>query len=272
MRARSLEPAPLIVVLGEVALREITVSPLFVRLGHRLSVAEDERELAARLSAEPAALVVVDASELADGPAIMGAVRACCPAAEVVAVHPVGDVAGMWRSFRAGAVPWTRDGDRQLPVWAATAAPGGTIAREALHHELHGRHAAACRTLVTLRDPQLVAEAVEVLVDLGAASLERLRRRSRYPVRVELLVEHLPEHAGPLDGDDFSSWWSMVQAAAFRASGLSLPMRELELAAPPSGVLAGAFHATSTILRFTARRQWRRPAELLAEVATAEAR
>lgn len=62
----------------------------------------------------------------------------------------------------------------------------------------------------------------------------------------------------------------MVEAAAFRASGLRLPMSGTELAARPFAVVFGAFHATSTIVRFTARRQWRQPAQLLVDLADAD--
>lgn len=117
------------------------------------------------------------------------------------------------------------------------------------------------------REPEDVHEVVDVLVAAGAASLERLRHRSRYPVPTDLLVQHLPSHVGTLQGTDFALWWNMVEAAAFRASGLRLPLPDTGRPGRPHALAFGAFHATSTILRFTARRQWRPPATLLGDLA-----
>ncbi|HAS09656.1 MAG TPA: hypothetical protein DCS55_03925 [Acidimicrobiaceae bacterium] len=221
--------------------------------------------------AEPVAVAAVDAADVEVVDASDGGWASVLPeGAEVFAVHGEDDgVAALWRSYRSGAVPWTV-GARSMPGLAPTGSFGGELALDALHEELLGRHAEACRLLASIRDPRMVAEMVEVLIASGAAALERLRNRSRYPVPTDLLVQHLPTHVGTLTGRDFSRWWSMVEAIAFRASGLRLPVADMDLAERPHAVAFGAFHATSTIVRFTARRQWRRPADLLGDLAAVE--
>jgi len=221
--------------------------------------------------AEPVAVVAVDAADAEAIGASGGGWASVLPAgAEVFAVHGEDDdVPALWRSYRRGAVPWTV-GARAMPGLAPPGSFGGELGLDALHEELLGHHTEACRLLASVRDPRMVGEMVEVLIAAGAAALERLRNRSRYPVPTDLLVQHLPAHVGTLTGMDFSQWWGMVQAVAFRASGLRLPVADVDLAERPHAVAFGAFHATSTIVRFTARRQWRQPAALLGDLAEAE--
>lgn len=177
------------------------------------------------------------------------------------------DVAALWRSYRDGSVPLVAAAVDRTPPAMQAWPTAGEVALGALHHELGGHHARACTTLASVRDPLLVAGVVDVLVETGAAALERLRERSRYPVPTDLLVTHLPTHAGIEDGAAFSRWWNMVEVVAFRAAGLRLTAPHPRPDAPPFDVAFSAFHATSTIVRFTARRQWRRPDALLVDLA-----
>lgn len=240
--------------------------------GYRVQRVCDIAEVGAVGRDEQVAAIVVGAEALVgadhgDGP------WACVTAGggELFAVHPEDDdVSALWRSFRRGAVPWSLGRTGSLPGLAPADSFGAELALDALHEELLGRHVEACRLLASIRDPAMVAEVVDVLVAAGAASLERLRNRSRYPVSTELLVQHLPTHVGTLQEVDFSVWWNMVEAVAFRASGLRLPVAGLGLVDRRFAVAFGAFHATSTIVRFTARRQWRQPADLLGDLAEAE--
>lgn len=233
--------------------------------GHRVRDVADVSELAGE---GDVAVVVVDARDLASvevGDETWASVAASGP--ELFAVHPEDDdVSELWRSYRRGAVPWLL-GAETMPGLAPATSSGGELALDALHDELLGRHVESCRLLASIRDDAALVEVVDVLVAAGAAALERLRHRSRYPVPTALLVEHLPAHVGTLEGADFSLWWNMVEAAAFRASGLRLPVPDMGPAGRPHAVAFGAFHATSTIVRFTARRQWRKPGELLADLA-----
>lgn len=240
--------------------------------GHRVGCVAGITDLAVMAPDGPVAVVVVDAEELATaglGDEAWGSVTG--GGTELFALHRADDeVPALWRSFRSGAVPWSLGRVTSLPGLAPVGPFGGELALDALHEDLLGRHVEACRLLASIRDPEMVAEVVDVLVAAGAAALERLRNRSRYPVPTELLVQHLPPHVGTLQGTDFAVWWNMVEAVAFRASGLRLPVPALGVADRRFAVAFGAFHATSTIVRFTARRQWRQPAELLGDLAEVE--
>lgn len=241
--------------------------------GHRVDRVAAVADLATTGHDGPIAVVVVDADELAAaelGEEPWASVTGG-GGAELFALHRRDDdVSALWCSFRAGAVPWSLDRVGTVPGLAPVGTFAGELALDALHEELLGRHVEACRLLSSIRDPEMVAEVVDVLVAAGAASLERLRNRSRYPVPTELLVQHLPAHVGTLEGKDFSLWWNMVEAVAFRASGLRLPAPGLGVNDRRFAVVFGAFHATSTIVRFTARRQWRQPADLLGDLAEVE--
>lgn len=250
---------PLAVLVGPGPARDGSVRRALHDAGHRLRTASTLGGIAAGPE-ERVAVVVVDAATLQGDVAVPGG-------AVVFARHAADDhVDALWRSYRHGAVPWTV-GTESVPVVATTGAVAGELALEALHEDLLGRHAAACLLLASVREPEDLHEVVDVLVAAGAASLERLRHRSRYPVPTDLLVQHLPSHVGTLQGTDFALWWNMVEAAAFRASGLRLPLPDTGRPGRPHALAFGAFHATSTILRFTARRQWRPPATLLGDLA-----
>lgn len=261
---------PLAVLAGVVAAEADVVAAL-ERAGHRVARVPEIGDVAAAVGGDELALVVVGPGRLAA--AELDQVRASLAGAgaDVLALHDVDDdVEALWRSYRSGAVPWTLGRTSAMPPIAPSGSFGGELALDALHEELLGRHVEACRLLASIRDPEMVADVVEVLVAAGVASLERLRNRSRYPVPTELLVQHLPAHIGTLQGADFALWWSMVEAVAFRASGLRLPVPEVGLGHRRHAVAFGAFHATSTIVRFTARRQWRQPADLLGDLAQVE--
>lgn len=261
---------PLAVLAGALA-SEADATAALEGSGHRVARAPEIADVAAVVGSEPLALVVVDPRHLAT--AELDEVRTSVDGVrtDVLAVHDVDDdVEALWRSYRAGAVPWPIRRTPAMPAIAPSGSFGGELALDALHEELLGRHVEACRLLASIRDPEMVAEVVEVLVAAGVASLERLRNRSRYPVPTELLVQHLPAHVGTLQGTDFALWWTMVEAVAFRASGLRLPVPEAGVAPRRYAAAFGAFHATSTIVRFTARRQWRQPADLLGDLAEVE--
>lgn len=256
---------PLAVVGGHLRGLDEAVGTALRAAGHRVHHVPDLVDVVALARAEQVALVAVDGRTLAASEGAWGSVRV--GGAELFAVHQQDDdLASWWGSYRRGAVPWVL-GASSLPGLAPVGTFGGELALDALHEELLGRHADACRLVASIRDPALVAEVVEVLVAAGAAALERLRNRSRYPVPAELLVQHLPDHIGTLEGIDFSLWWNMVEAAAFRASGLRLPVPGADLVERPFAAAFGAFHATTTIVRFTARRQWRKPVDLLGDLA-----
>ena len=231
--------------------------------GHRVVVGEVGGP-GLSLPGPPASVLVADAATFGD-------LCALTPIpGRVVVVHEEADVAGMWTSYRLGASPCVVRRDKHVRVTLPLAlepAPlgGGEVALEALHHEIVGRHADACEALAHVR-PDEVADAVEALVEAGAAALDRLRRRARYPVPTSLLVDQLPAHLGTLDEDAFARWWEMVQVVAFRASALQPPVTPT-IPGDHQGRLFGAFHAASAIVQFTARRHWRRPVELLGDLA-----
>lgn len=260
---------PLAVVAGARPSLEPSARTALEAAGHRVQRLSAIEELAALAGDEQIAVVVVDADDLAAADLADDAwTSVAAGGAELFALHREDDdVPALWRSFRRGAVPWSLGPIASLPGLAPVGSFGGELALDALHEDLLGRHVEACRLLASIRDADMVAEVVDVLLAAGAASLERLRNRSRYPVPTELLVQHLPAHVGTLQGADFSLWWNMVEAVAFRASGLRLPVPGLGLPDGRFAVAFGAFHATSTIVRFTARRQWRQPAELLGDLA-----
>lgn len=54
----------------------------------------------------------------------------------------------------------------------------------------------------------------------GAAALVRLRDHARYATSIEALVAHLPERPYSADNEALTLCWTMVEAMAFRASGL----------------------------------------------------
>lgn len=236
--------------------------------GHRVQRVCEIADLVTLAGEEQVAVVVVDAEDLAAAD-LADDVRTAVATGggELFALHGEDDgVPALWRSFRRGAVPWSLGPIASLPGLAPAGSFAAELALDALHEDLLGRHVEACRLLASIRDADMVAEVVDVLVAAGAASLDRLRNRSRYPVPTDLLVQHLPAHVGTLQGVDFALWWNMVEAVAFRASGLRLPVPGLGLPDRRFAVAFGAFHATSTIVRFTARRQWRQPADLLADL------
>lgn len=262
---------PIAFLVGEGTSAPPTVRRALEADGHRVRSVDDVAALAGAVGEDHPALIVVHAPDLV-GVEAGNEVTASAAAsgAELFALHRAGDdVSSLWRSYRRGAVPWML-GSETLPGLAPKGSFGGELALDALHDELLGHHVDSCRLLASIREPDALAEVVEVLVAAGAASLERLRNRSRYPVPTELLVQHLSPHVGTLEGIDFSLWWNMVEAAAFRASGLRLPVPDTGVPARPHALAFGAFHATSTIVRFTARRQWRKPAELLGDLAEVE--
>ena len=271
--SRALAPVrdTLAVVAGHDATVDTTVRSALEDAGHRVRCVASVADLVDLARTEPVAVVAIAADQVEAAHAEDGGWAWALPAgAELFAVHGAADdVSSLWRSYRRGAVPWVL-GATSLPGLAPDGTFGGELALDALHEELLGRHVEACRLLASIRDQQVIAEVVEILVAAGAAALERLRNRSRYPVPTELLVQHVPAHVGTLEGADFAQWWGMVEAVAFRASGLRLPVSELDLAERPHAVAFGAFHATSTIVRFTARRQWRQPAELLGDLGEVE--
>lgn len=238
--------------------------------GHEVRCLPSATDAFALARTEPVAVLAVTADALDEAHA---AARRWTPApvgvGELFALHRADDVPSMWRSYRRGAVPWVL-GSTSVPGLAPRETSGADLALDALHEELLGRHTEACRLLASMRDRLVIAEVIEVLVDAGAGALERLRDRSRYPVPADLLVHHLSPHVGTLEGVDFALWWGMVESVAFRASGLRLPSFDLDLAERPHAVAFGAFHAASTIVRFTARRQWRQPVDLLGDLAAVE--
>lgn len=180
--------------------------------------------------------------------------------------HPEGDVEAMWRAFRCGATPWVVPSDSQqrldLPGFGVRRSPSGGIALDALQEELGGHPTVACSLLVQITDGDVEA-AVEALIETGAAALVHLRDRARYAAPIEVLLSQLPKHLYTSDTDALTLCWTMVEAMAFRASGLRLEVPDLT--ANDRGALFGAFHATATVVRFTARRRWRRPVDVLHE-------
>ncbi|HSP01865.1 MAG TPA: hypothetical protein VLR27_00085 [Acidimicrobiales bacterium] len=238
--------------------------------GHEVRCLPGLPDAIALARTEPVAVLAVAAEALDEAHAAAGRWTSALPGVgELFALHRADDVPSMWRSYRRGAVPWVL-GSTSVPGLAPPEMSGPDLALDALHEELVGRHTEACRLLAAIRDQLVIAEAIEVLVAAGASALERLRGRSRYPVPADLLVQHLPPHVGTLEGVDFALWWGMVESVAFRASGLRLPAFDLDLAERPHAVAFGAFHAASTIVRFTARRQWRQPVDLLGDLAAVE--
>lgn len=242
--------------------------------GHRVHLVATTAELADVTDREAVAVAVVRAESLRsvtwdrDVRGVLARATGPSGVGEVYAVHASGaDVVAMWRTHRQGAVPWVLTPEGALPPVVPHGAFAGEIALDALHEDLLGRHASACSLLASIRDPEAIVEVLDVLAGAGAAAMERLRNRCRYPVPTEVLESHLPAHVGTLAGPDYALWWSMVETVAFRASGLRLPSPEAELIERPFAVASAAFHATSTIVRFTARRQWRRADELLADLA-----
>jgi len=260
---------PVAVVLDAGAPHSGAVRRSLQECGHEVIVVTSPAELLAVALTVPVRVVVTDACATNDGtvPVPLAAADSIAPGAHVVVIHGPDDVPGMWRTYRDGALPWTTSSPLELGT-ALDPVPvsGEAAAVEALHHELLGRHVRACEAIAAVRDPDDVVELIETLLDAGAAALDRLRARSRYPVPTDLVVAQLPAHVG---GSAFPMCWSMLQAMAFRSSGLHLPLLELEMPEQRFGAAEGAFHAASTIVRFTARRQWRRPTELLGDLAVA---
>lgn len=77
---------------------------------------------------------------------------------ELFALHRADDVVpSMWRSYRWGAVPWVL-GSRSVPGLAPADISGPVLALDALHEELLGHHAGACRLLASIRDRRVIAE------------------------------------------------------------------------------------------------------------------
>ncbi len=237
--------------------------------GHHTVFVSDPTAVLGFALAHRLSLVVAEAAFLArdPDPSLVAVLKQLHPDVRIVTLHDEGAPEEMWSFFSLGAAPHRmRVADELAAVFEAGSASGAAIAIEALRYEMQGRTEEACETLARLTVPDCAVEAIDALSAVGVGALERLRRRTRYLVPTELLVEHLPEHLGTLDGERFSLWWSMVEQIAFRAAGLQLPIRSLELEARHLEAVFGAFHAAGTLVRFTARRQWCRPEHVLDEV------
>lgn len=243
------------------------------RTGHEVVLADSTAQALSASLSRPVSVAVADVAHArsVDGADLIRALRHLRPGCQVVVAHGEDDVAGMWTTFRTGGRPWSVSTDRrdrsEAPLRTGPSPlGGGELALEALHHEILGQHAAACAALGRL-DAVDVDDALDALVEAGAAALERLHGRARYPVSTQVLLSQLPEHVGTFDHEAFDLWWTMVETMAFRASGLRLDPPEAEPDTHHQAPVFGAFHAAAVLLRFTARRHWRRPSELLVDLA-----
>lgn len=161
--------------------------------------------------------------------------------------------------FSGRAAPWVPDGPFDLPAIRPWVDPC-SAAVEAVRAHLSGKHARAYAGLHAVARSSEPDEALEALIQLGALTLERFRERAAHPVPSDVLAAHLVDQTGELTGAAHSWWWTMTEHMVFRSAGVTLP--PVDPASRTAEVLSGAFHAASTIVRFTARRQWRLPRDL----------
>ena len=178
----------------------------------------------------------------------------------VVIALPTDDPTAARSAFSARAAPWLLDGPLDLAAIRSAADPSAA-AVEAVRAHLDGRHARAYAWLHAVARSADPDDALEVLILVGALALERFRERAGHPVPSDVLAAHLEDQTGGLSGVAYSWWWTMTEHIVFRSAGVALP--PVAPGSPNAQVLSGAFHAASTIVRFTARRQWRLPRDLL---------
>lgn len=241
------------------------------RRGHLAIRVASIPEALSRSTGPDVTVVVVDADacprqEWVDFTLALARLR---PGVRVLVGHADSNLEAMWQVFRCGAIPWVipTGGQHQLdlPPFDLPCSTSPDLAMNTLSEELDGHHSVACSLLAQIADRDVDA-AVEALIATGAAALVQLRDRARFPAPVEVLRAHLPEHRFWADTEAIALWWAMVEATAFRASGLRLDPPEQN---GNRDALFGAFHSTATIVRFTARRRWRRPVDVLHEHAYA---
>lgn len=174
----------------------------------------------------------------------------------VVIALPTDDLAASRSVFAAGAAPWFLDAPLDVAAIDAAADPA-SAAVEAVRDHLDGRHASAYARLHAVARSAEPDDGLEALILAGALALERFRERAGHPVPFDVLAAHLEEQTGGLSAVAYSWWWTMTEHIVFRSAGVALPPVAHD--SPVDHVLSGAFHAASTIVRFTARRQWRLP-------------
>lgn len=266
---RSPEVRTVLVLVGDQGARRSTVRCI-ERRGHRAVRVSSVSEALSRAFCTDVTAVVVDVDhwwreECVDLVLALAHLR---PDMRVLVGHRENNLEAMWQAFRCGATPWVvpSGGQRQvdLPAFDVRRSPDGDLAIDALQEELGGHHGDACSLLAQIADGDVDA-AVEALIETGAAALVHLRDRARYATSIDVLLAHLPEHRYSPDPEALTLWWTMIEATAFRASGLRLELPEL--GGNDRDALFGAFHAAATVLRFTARRRWRRPIDALHEFA-----
>lgn len=136
------------------------------------------------------------------------------------------------------------------------------IVQSALELAADGRMADATVVLAALEGTDAAVAAADDLTDRCVLLLRRIRRRSRYPIPVHLVLARLEVPAG----SDAGLCFTMLQRSAFRASGLDLDLEELVVRHGSDGVVFGAFHSTHALVCFTGERWWRTPRSILAEM------
>lgn len=266
---RSSEMHTALVLVGDQRVRR-SVIRCIERRGHRAVGVSSVSEALSRAFCTDVRAVVVDVDDWRREECVdlVLALTHLRPDVRVFVGHHENNLEAMWQAFRCDATPWVvpSGGHRQvdLPAFDVRRSPDGDLVIDALQEELGGHHAVACSLLAQIADSDVDA-AVEALIETGAAALVHLRDRARYATSIEVLLAHLPEHRYSPDPEALTLWWTMIDATAFRASGLRLELPEL--GGHDRDALFGAFHAAATILRFTARRRWRRPIDALHDYA-----
>jgi len=260
-----------VVLVGDQRLRRRVVRCVEGRDQRAVEVASVPHALSRALGTDVTAVVVGVDHHVDDGWVDLALVLAHLrPDVSVLVGHVEGDIETMWRAFRCGATPWTipSAGQRRLglPTFGERRSLGGRVVLDALERELSGHPTVACSLLTQITDGEVEA-AIEALIGTGAAALVHLRDRARYATPIEVLLSHLPNHGHTSDREALTRCWATVEAMAFRASGLRLEVPDLT--ANDREALFGAFHATVSVVRFIARRRWRRPADVLHEFVNA---
>lgn len=183
----SVSPSPIrcaALVAMEDPVLERSVRRRLERTGHEVVLADSTAQALSASLSRPVSVAVADVAHArsVDGADLIRGLRHLRPGCQVVVAHAEDDVAGMWSTFRSGGTPWSVGPDRrnrsEAPLRTGPSPlGGGELALEALHHEILGHHAAACAALGRL-DVADADDALEALVEAGAAALERLHGRA----------------------------------------------------------------------------------------------
>jgi hypothetical protein len=196
-------------------------------------------------------------------------------AAPILVVHDAGDAGASWAAMRYGCTPWGRPAAAgslarvdsltivdQLRQAAARQAHGPLAIERAVHealaHLLDGRVHDASAALS--RIPRSGNDhALQELTRSAATTLQRLRRRSQYPIPLRYVIDRLTVlHEGDVD-----LCTGFLYEACFWNAGVEVPGDQFFPDHLPEERRYGAIVALEALVRYTAARWWTSPSSVL---------